>query len=220
MLRLLPLVSLLVACGSGDDSNNGFTTTTTGNSTGEGTCVELERRTLAIDEFVTEPLNMAPEDALGELSGVSNTTAVFVYPDENSIGLDVAFTYTDGALSYVERDNEGVLPPDEAERCFTAIEIDGTLSFVSAGGEFNETVPVTLHAKARREGLMFFTIAESALVGTWTPALSGIDAAAFPNLQLDFEGKITNLGSEGTITGVSGSSEAPAGSWNPPPTQG
>lgn len=220
MLRLLPLVSLLVACGGGEDTHQGFTTNTTKTGSQAGSCVVLEERALAIDEFVTEPLSMAPEDVLVELTGVSNTTNVFTWPDENTIDLEIEFTYTDGPITYVARDNEGVLSPAELEYCFTAIEFEGSLTFTTGDGAFAETAPVTLQAKARRDGVIVFTIPQGSLGGSWTPDLSGIDAAAYPNLDLLFEGDITNLGSSGTITGVSGSDELPVGTWSPPPTNG
>ena len=137
-----------------------------------------------------------------------------------TIDLEIAFTYTDGALTYRERDNEGVLSPAELERCFTAIEIDGSLTFTTGDGAFAETTPVTLQAKARRDGVIYFTIAQDALAGAWTADLSGIDPVMYPSLDLTFDGNISNLGSEGTITGVSGSDELPVGSWSPPPTNG
>ena len=218
MTRFLPVVALLVACGPGDDTNDGFTTTNSG-GTGEGQCVEVERRTLAVDEEVGDPLFFSAENALGELTGVTNTTNVFEYPDTVTIGVEVEFTYTDGAVQYVDRDNEGVLTQDQIATCFTAIEIDGMFTFATGDGVFVESFPGTLQAKARRQGVFVVDVDQAALGGTWVPADSDLDDT-LSGLTLTWDGQITNLGSEGNIYAWDGDTRLDVATWNPPPTQG
>lgn len=216
MHRFLPFAALLVACGPAEDTNGGFTTST--GATGEGSCVEVDSRALTVDEDVGDPLFMSAQNVLDELTGVTNTTNVLTWPDELTTSLEIEFFYTDGDVRYVERDNDGVLAPEDMAWCFITIEIDGEVTFASGDGAFDETFPATLQAKGRREGLFRAEVDMGSLGGTWTPADSGIDSTA--DLTLEWLGDITNLGSEGEIVAHDGDTEYPVATWNPPPTQG
>lgn len=220
MIRLVPLAVLLVACGPAEDTQSGFADIKKPSGSQPGTCDVVESVPLAVDEQVGDPMFFSAADALGELTGVTNTTNILTYPNEDTMGLEVEFVYTDGAINYVTRENNGVLTPDQISKCFDAIEIEGVFTFVSNDGVFNETFTGVLQATKRREGRFVVEHAQSAIGGTWTPETSGIDPVEHPDLTLEWDGQITNLGSEGVIRAYSGDYELDVASWNPPPTQG
>ncbi len=219
MIRSFPLALFLVACGPKEPDHQGFTTTHTGTGT-EGHCEVLSETPLAVDEQVGDPMFFSAQDALDELTGVTNTTNVLEWPDGNSISVEVEFVYSGGAITHVERDNVGALTADELKRCFSAIEIEGDFTFVSGDGAFDEAFPGTLQAVKRRDGRFYAEIEEGSLGGTWTPDMSGITGADGA-LTLAWDGDITNLGSSGEITAVDASgARYPVATWAPPPTQG
>lgn len=217
MTRMLPLVALIAACGPGDDGPKGFTTTHSG--TQDGSCDVLQERAAAVDEQVVAPLGFSAQNALDEITGVTNTTNIFEYPDTTTINLEIEFVYTGGPVTYVEREVVGVLPQNELDKCVTALEIEGTFSFMTGDGSFDEEFTGVLSAIKRREGV-FAVELPSPLTGTWTPEDSDIDSGAYPGLVLELDGWIDPGGSGGEIVGVSGDDRVPAGTWAPPVSQG
>lgn len=220
MTRMLPLALLLVACGPEDDGHKGFTTG--GNTTEtEGSCDVVEETPLAVDEAVGNPMNFAPQDALNELTGVTNTTNVYTFPDGLTVNLETGFLYDGGDCYYRIREKSGVLSQAELLACFTAIELEGQMFFQTGDGLFDETFDSVLQAEERRKAHFLTLVDPDTLTGTWTPADSGLDAAELGDFMLEFDGLIDPLGSEGTITAVSSDgSRTPVATWAPPPTQG
>lgn len=220
MTRMLPLAVLLVACGPAEDTNNGFTTG--GNTTNDdGTCNVVEERQLAIDETIGNPMNFSAENMLGELTDVTNTTNVYVYPDTLSIDLYTEFLYTDGDVFYRVREKDGVLTQDELAACFTAIEVEGTIVFRTGDGAFDETFDVVFQAEERRLAHYVVDVDPASLGGTWTPEDSGLDSAELGTYTLRFSGSIGILGSEGEVFAITADGDKHAvGTWEEPPTAG
>lgn len=219
MTRLLPLALLLVACGEPDDSTSGIRTKGPVNSA-EGSCVVVSETELAVDEQAPTPLNFSAQQALNELAGGTNEINTLFWPDQMSTSVNVVFAHDGGAPTMVVRETQGILSQQELVRCFTALEIPGTLTFTTGDGAFTETFDVILKAKDRKDAAFYIEVSQGSLVGSWTPTTSGLDAG-LTGLTMVFDGEMTSLGSDGLIKGVEASgTEHEVATWAPPPTQG
>ena len=219
MSRFLAIAVLLVACGPGDDGNDGFATTSESVST-TGSCDVVETYTVMLDETVGEPgSQFTPQNALDELTGSTNTTSVLTWPDGLTMSLEVEFFYSGGSLTWYDRETNGVLSQEEIRNCYDAVEMEGDFTFVSGDGTFDEAFSGTLNATWREDSRFLVEFGQDELGGNWTPDLSGLDAG-LTGATMRFDGGIDAVGSTGEIYAIDGDTVNPVATWSPPPTQG
>lgn len=218
MSRTLPVVILaLVACGEPEEEGPGLTQQT--GTTTEAVCNILTETTLAMTDEGGD-LGFSPEDLLLQVESTWGDLVEWpvAYMGE---GLDVTLTYDGGAMTYYEREIQGVPDLELSDSCRTVVEVEILMTMVSSEYTLDETFNTTLVAELRDLAKFEATLAPGDINGTWTPEFSEIDSTAYSSWELHIEGQATDEGTSGTLsvigTGTDGSEMSEeAGTWKAP----